>query len=74
TLLLDLEKDVQANSIEISTLYDPKSWILHPLAVSCYLSVNGQDFTFAGKIAVDGDQRKEEVNRIFSFTPDGKPF
>lgn len=73
-LLLDLERSIQANSIEISTLYDPKSWILHPLSVSCYLSENGQDFTFADKIEVAGDQRKEEVSRIFYFKPDGKPF
>jgi len=74
TLLLDLERSTEARSIEISTLYDPKSWILHPKSVSCYISDNGQDFIFAGKIEVAGDQRKEEVNRIFSFTPDGQPF
>ncbi|MBE0637419.1 MAG: DUF4838 domain-containing protein, partial [Bacteroidales bacterium] len=69
SLLLDLENEVAATSIEISTLYDPKSWILHPKSVTCMISTDGVHFTTIGKQLVEGDQRKEdeEVNRLFAF-------
>lgn len=67
SLVLDLDKVVEARSIEISTLYDPKSWILHPASVTCLVSVDGINFRTVEKQIVAGDQRKEEVNRLFSF-------
>jgi len=41
SLVLDLGSLVEAQTIEISSLYDPKSWILHPTAVSCQVSMDG---------------------------------
>jgi len=73
-LVLDLEKPVTASTIEMSSLYDPKSWILHPAAVSCLVSENGTDFTPIGKIEVSGDQEKEEVTRVYNFKAPAKPF
>ena len=67
SLTLDLEKETAASRIEISTLYDPKSWILHPLAVSCWVSDNGTDYLLLEQQTVGGDQRSEEVNRLFTF-------
>jgi hypothetical protein len=69
SLVLDLEESTQASTIEISTLYDPKSWILHPVSVSCYVSENGNNYKLIETQTVDGDQRKENevVNRTFSF-------
>jgi len=66
-LLLDLEDEIKAPVIQISTLWDPKSWILHPLSVTCMVSADGVTFTTIGKQVVQGDQKKEEVNRLFSF-------
>jgi hypothetical protein len=73
-LILDLDKPVNASSIEISSLYDPKSWILHPASVSCFVSENGTDFTAVGKIEVAGDQKKEEVTRVYNFKAPAKGF
>ncbi|MBK7031370.1 MAG: DUF4838 domain-containing protein [Bacteroidales bacterium] len=67
-LSLDLEEITTASSIRMGTLYDPKSWILHPQSVKCEVSANGNDWKESGFIAVDGDQKKEEVTRTFNFT------
>lgn len=67
SLLLDLENEVAATSIEISTLWDPKSWILHPLSVTCMVSGDGINFATIEKQFVAGDQKKEEVNRLYLF-------
>jgi hypothetical protein len=56
-------------SIEMSTLYDPKSWILHPASVSCSVSEDGKTFKTIGAITVTGDQQKEDVTRTFAFKP-----
>ncbi len=69
TLTLDLEKPVEASVIEISTLWNPKSWILHPLSVTCHISESGDDYILAGREAVAGDQQSEEVNMLFTYTP-----
>jgi hypothetical protein len=67
TLTVDLEKSIAASAIEISSLWDPKSWILHPAAVSCSVSENGREFVNVGKIEVNGNQQKDEVNRLYAF-------
>ncbi len=69
SLLLDLGNEIDATTIEISTLYDPKSWILHPKSVTCLISTDGVSFIKIGKQVVEGVQRKEdeEVNRLFAF-------
>ncbi len=73
-LVLDLEQAVQASSIEISTLWDAKSWILHPVSIACSVSEDGKDFRIVETQMVFGDQRSEEVNRLFTFRPGGQPF
>ncbi len=72
TLTLDLENPTKATTIEISTLWFPKSWILHPLSVTCYVSQDGVNYRQVGREEVTGDQRLEEVNRLYSFTPEEK--
>lgn len=67
SLTLDLEQQTTAKTIEISTLWDQKSWILHPLSITCLVSNDGSNFVSIGKQFVTGDQRMEEVNRIYSF-------
>jgi hypothetical protein len=72
-LVLDLEAPVKASTIEISTHWDQKSWILHPQSVTCLVSADGSDYTLIEKQEVSGDQRREEVQKLFKFTaPDTK--
>jgi len=66
-LTLDLEKPVSPKKISLGTLYDPKSWILHPLNVRCEVSPDGLSWRESGTLTVEGDQRKEDVNRSFVF-------
>ena len=72
-LTLDLGKSVRPDSIEISSLYDPKSWILHPKSVTCLVSENGIDFTPVGTIETVGNQQKEPVTRLFAFKAPPSP-
>jgi hypothetical protein len=74
SLTLDLEDKVKASTIEISTLWDQKSWILHPLSISCYVSADGEKFTLVEKQNVIGNQCNEEVNRLFQFSTSNKEF
>lgn len=73
TLTLDLGTVTEAKQISIGTLYDPKSWILHPVSVTCQVSNDGRSYHNIGKLVVAGDQHKEDVTRNFHFTnPSGK--
>ncbi len=74
TLILDLEEVTEAKSIEISTLWEQKSWILHPASVACLVSEDGTDYSLLGKQVVEGDQRQEDVTRLFSFDAWGKSY
>ena len=66
-ITVDLEKVVSPSVVRIGTLYDPKSWILHPTKVACSVSADGVSWKDAGTIEVTGDQKKEDVNRNFEF-------
>jgi hypothetical protein len=66
-LILDLETVKQPQNIQISTLYDPKSWILHPKSVTCSVSEDGYNFRTLETQTVEGEQRKENVTHNFSF-------
>lgn len=74
TLVLDIGELVQASVIEISTLYDPKSWIMHPASVHCDISVNAVDFIPIGMQLTEGVQQNEAVNKVFSFDPAKRHF
>lgn len=71
SLILDLEESAEASAIEISTLYDPKSWILHPVSVGCYISEDGINYKLLDKQIIHGDQSKEDVNRTYTFSTTG---
>jgi len=74
SLMLDLDTLVEASVVEISMLWDPKSWILHPVSVSCFVSDNGKDFKLLEEQIVVGDQQYEEVNRTFTFNTQGMKY
>jgi hypothetical protein len=69
-LTLDLGENRSFHSISIGSLWDPKSWILHPTRVTCMVSTDGITWDNAGSEAVTGDQKKEDVTRNYSFTGD----
>lgn len=66
-LLLDLQTTTQAQVIEISTLYEPKSWILHPKSVTCLVSEDGISFRPLATQTIEGDQREEKMTHSFRF-------
>lgn len=66
-LVLDLQKTLQPQSIQISTLYDPKSWILHPKSVTCWVSEDGANYRVLETLTIEGEQRKENVTHNFVF-------
>jgi hypothetical protein len=69
-LTLDLGENRSFKSISIGSLWDPKSWILHPTRVTCMVSTDGITWDNAGTEEVKGDQKKEEVTRNYVFTGD----
>ncbi len=68
-LTVDLGTATAAHEVSIGTLYDPHSWILHPRRITCSVSADGVEFRDAGSQSVEGDQRKEDVTRTFTFAP-----
>jgi hypothetical protein len=66
-LVLDLETAKQPKTIQISTLYDPKSWILHPKSITCSVSDDGVTFRILETQTIEGDQRRENVTHNFNF-------
>jgi len=68
TLVVDLEQIQPVNTIRISTLYNPKSWIFHPSVVACSVSEDGNTYLKIGEQKVEGDQKDEEVAKTFLFT------
>ena len=66
-LVLDLETVKQPKSVQISTLYDPKSWILHPKSVTCSVSEDGVTYRIVQTQTIEGEQKKETVTHSFIF-------
>jgi len=67
-LTLDLGKNLNFHNVGIGSLWDPKSWILHPTRVTCMVSADGITWNHAGTSEVRGLQQKEEVTRNYLFT------
>ena len=65
---LDLGAPAAPKTIALSSLYDPKSWILHPCRVTCLVSGDGQTYQPVGATELDGDQRREDVTRTWTWT------
>jgi hypothetical protein len=66
-LVLDLGDAAPASEASISTLWDARSWVLHPRSVTCLVSPDGVRYQAVRTIRVDGDQRAEDVTRTFTF-------
>ncbi len=70
-LVVDLGTTATPTSASIGTLWDQRSWILHPRRVTCAVSADGTRYEDVGTQGVDGDQRNEDVTRTFSFRLSG---
>lgn len=69
SLVLDLQKEISDKTIKLSSLYCPKSWILHPQKVECFVSNEGKDYKKIGEFEVGNIQKEEEVIREYIFKP-----
>jgi len=67
-LVLDLGDSAPATEASIGTLWDARSWILHPSSVTCAVSTDGVRYQEIQTLRVEGDQRAEDVTRTFRFT------
>lgn len=67
TLALDLGSVQPIHQIQVSSLYKPASWILHPRAITCSVSTDGVYFEKKQVLTVEGDQKKEAGIRSFVF-------
>lgn len=66
-LVLDLQTAKPYQSIQVSSLYDPKSWIMHPKSVTCLVSEDGISYRLIETQTIDGEQRKENLTHHFLF-------
>ncbi len=73
SITLDLGSVQKPDTIQVSSLYDPKSWILHPASVICRISEDGKTYQTLGTQSPGFDQKKEEVTRAYQFLPTKKP-
>ena len=73
-ITVDLGKAVSADSISVGTLWDGRSWILHPSSIICSVSDNGTDYWPVGVSVVQGDQQFEAITRRHLFIPGNKAF
>ena len=69
-LTLDLGEKRSFHTISIGSLWDPKSWILHPSRVTCMVSPDGITWDKAGSSEVTGLQQKENITRDYVFEGD----
>ena len=69
-LTVDLGRAVPVREVVLSTLSDPRSWILHPDKVVCSLSPDGAAFGEVGTVSLAGGHQGEEPIRAFTWGPD----
>lgn len=73
-IILDLENEVHADSIQISSLWNAKSWILHPESVSCSLSADSVTFKEIGTWKNGETQQHAPLTKNYLFLPPKEAF
>lgn len=71
-IVLDLGSVTSVDTIEISSLQYPKSWILHPVSVSCRLSKDGQKYDGPVTLISSDNLQSEPMMKSFIFDVSGK--
>lgn len=64
---MDLDTIVNNKTITISSLCDAKSWILHPLKVTCFVSKDGKRYNEIGTKEGFGNDKNSPVIREYDF-------
>lgn len=64
---LDLGKVKKINSVEVNTLQFLKSWITHPLSISCSISSDNKKFKKTQILHSNENLKEEPMMKIFSF-------
>ena len=73
-LVLDLEDTIKNKTIKLSSLYFPKSWILHPNSVECFVSKDALDYVNVGKVDIGNIQKDEKIIREYKFSDGNNEF
>jgi len=71
-IVLDLGAVKKIQSAEISTLQYPKSWITHPVSVSCQLSKDGKKYNEPVTLYSSDNLQTEPMMKAFVFDETGK--
>ncbi|NLA24688.1 MAG: hypothetical protein GX879_06950, partial [Bacteroidales bacterium] len=68
---IDLERETEVSSVEISFLESPHDWIFKPKKVSAYKSIDGENFTpIAEKILKDNAEINPHLANIYNINLD----
>lgn len=67
SLILDLDSSTSNKTIKLSSLYSPKSWILHPSKVICLISKDGKIYEKVGEYESGLIQRDEKIIKEYVF-------
>jgi hypothetical protein len=70
-IVLDLGSVEKINQIELSTLQYPKSWITHPVSVSCQLSKDGKKYNEPVTLYSSDNLQTEPMMKAFAFNNAG---
>lgn len=70
-IVLDLGAVKKIQSAEISTLQYPKSWITHPVSVSCQLSKDGKKYNEPVTLYSSDNLQTEPMMKTFAFNNAG---
>ncbi|MBP1629417.1 MAG: hypothetical protein H6Q15_310 [Bacteroidetes bacterium] len=74
SLILDLDSSTSNKTIKLSSLYSPKSWILHPSKVICLVSKDGKEYIKVGGNESGLIQRDEKIIKEYVFKSQSMDF
>jgi len=66
-VVVDLGQQTSAREAKVDSLSAWRSWILHPKAISCFVSSDGVRYLPVGAEAVEGDEQHQPLIRSFVF-------
>jgi hypothetical protein len=73
-LTLELDDITTAKNISINSLWNGKSWILHPAQIQCSISIDGEHYISIGTQNVKGEQQREIPIRTYLFDANGEAY
>jgi len=73
-LTLELDDITTLQNISINSLWNGKSWILHPAEIECSISIDGEHYMSIGTQKIPGEQQREIPIRTYDFNPNGEAY